>query len=406
MPTLDEAAQLAAAEAWMEEAEEDVIAHPVEAEGEFTSRLPGTGGAGGASGSGSGSSVDGNSGGSYAGISADAGSNYFGASDLEIIRSSAAAAALGATPGTAPAITESGAVARIGETAGSTELGAFASQDIGTVVSSAGDTGDTDDALLLVDPAPVVSIPTSLIVMDDDDRVKVPADWFKLEVTLARTSTADFDLAKQAVFNGAIAATLVDQAGTEFVTSDNIVLLVEAMSTASESVLTEGVTVHAAMPIPVSMADSVSAVLAEPSFSANLALSLSQQGILVTGEISSEHVQNAADVSSFGALFGTSSATSAQQQLVLSLAAPDPAVTPDTSSHLETTVGSLVGVWAAAVVGIAIYRHRSLVADPLYYWQQDRSLAAHMASSPNTNTGTPATISTEADVALIMETTL
>jgi hypothetical protein len=118
--------------------------------------------------------------------------------------------------------------------------------------------------------------------------------WFKLQVTVL----CDFDYATQTRFAGAVAATLDGEGGMEFVTSDKIVLQVEDADP-NYSI------VHVAIPIPVSMADSVSSVLSEPSFSANLALSLASEGISVTGEITSEQVPNDADVSSFGMLFDT-----------------------------------------------------------------------------------------------------
>jgi hypothetical protein len=133
-----------------------------------------------------------------------------------------------------------------------------------------------------------VSIPTGLIVLDDDGPT-VTADWFKLVATVSGMSTGDFDLARQEAFKNAVAASLVDPAtGAHPVTPEGMVLLVEDVGGVA-------VIVHTALAVDATQASGIASTLSGAAFNATLTSTLAAHGITVDGKITAEQVADDSD---------------------------------------------------------------------------------------------------------------
>jgi hypothetical protein len=144
-------------------------------------------------------------------------------------------------------------------------------------------------------PADSVSIPASLIILDDDTDVIV-SDWFKISTVAQDTTPTTFD---EDAFKATVAGLV--NAGVAAVSTNNMVVVVESAGSS--------VTVKCIVVVPAANGDDVNGIVSNANFVSSFSTALAEHGIVISDEDTTvERVLDDTGDTTFGALFGPSMA--------------------------------------------------------------------------------------------------
>jgi len=194
-----------------------------------------------------------------------------------------------------------------------------------------------------------VNIPGAVVIDDDGESTRDPADWFKFVAPISGSSVEAFDDSQQALFKSALGTSL--DIGTA-----NMVTLVEAGDGGA-------ITVSVALVVSTDSSAAISSNLA--GVSAAVTASLASSGITVNGDITAEKVQTGTTSTTFTDIFGKPPPASYSTGTSIQMSLHTPKSETVEGRPLSIGIGAAAGLLLLVAIMIVKLRRASTARTPM-----------------------------------------